>query len=131
MTIGAGARSRPTRAHLGAAILGATLVTVACVWAWATLSAVGNIPVHVRSTTAAEAPNAAHAQGTVIGQPDGSVSVLPRLTALLVRLGIAGLLAALGAGLATWGLLGIRRVASDRRRAVPPERLRGDGREED
>ncbi len=58
----------------------------------------------VRAATVAEAPDPAYAEETVVASPSGEPGALPLLRALVLRLVLLAVTAAMGAGAAVWGL---------------------------
>ncbi len=86
-------------------VVGLLMVVVAAIGASACISGIGKVPVKVRPATVDEAPDKTVAQETVVGEPDGSPSVLPALQRVFVWLLALAVIAAVGAGLATWALL--------------------------
>ena len=95
---------RSLRANLALMALGAFVVVLAALFAGRVISGVEGTAVAVRPASPAEAPNPGDVGRTVVAEPDGTPSVLPRVRGLVLKLIGLALCAALGVGQVVWGL---------------------------
>ena len=83
--------------------LGLALIALSIWQASRLVRRVDGVVAKVRPAMPSEAPSPEHAERTVVGEPDGSPSALAELKVIFAGLVAFGVLAAAGAGLATWG----------------------------